>query len=79
MNARECVTCAFGRYWVKTGVYKTQSIKRRICIRKIQEIVVLALRITGFQFYVDTLIPQTHVQNNLFYTCLMNYTHEKLH
>ena len=30
-----------------------------------QKLVVLALRITEFQFYVDTLILQTHDQKNV--------------
>lgn len=50
MNVCECVACAFERCCVKTDVYKAQTIERRTYIRKIQEIVVLALRITEFNF-----------------------------
>lgn len=50
MNMRECAACAFERYCVKTDAYKAQTIEQRTYIRKIQEIVMLALRITAFNF-----------------------------
>ena len=48
--------------WVKSAINQTKDIY----IGKMQKLVVLALRITKFQFYVDTLILQTHDQKNLF-------------
>ena len=48
--------------WIKSAINQTKDIY----IGKMQKLVVLALRITEFQFYVDTLILQTHDQKNLF-------------
>ena len=47
---------------VKSAISQTKDLY----ISKMQKLVVLALRITEFQFYIDTLIPQTHDQKNLF-------------